>query len=56
MTDTTLTDSLTVQNVFASTAFDAELDLQSLTEALDGATYVHHPCPSLTYHPPRVMQ
>jgi TATA-box binding protein (TBP) (component of TFIID and TFIIIB) len=35
MTETTLTDSLTVQNVVASTAIDAEHDLQPLIEAFE---------------------
>jgi hypothetical protein len=51
MTDTILTESLTVQSIVVSTVIDAELDLQPLTEALDGVDYAHQPCPTLTYHP-----
>jgi TATA-box binding protein (TBP) (component of TFIID and TFIIIB) len=39
MTDTTLTDSLAVQNDVVSTAIDVELELQPLTEALNGSDY-----------------
>jgi transcription initiation factor TFIID TATA-box-binding protein len=51
MTDTTLTDSLAVQNVVASTAIETELALQSVAEDLDEADYTSDPSPTLTYSP-----
>lgn len=51
MTDTTLAESLTVQNVVASTTIDHELALQPLAADLDGAEYRTTPAPTLTYHP-----
>jgi transcription initiation factor TFIID TATA-box-binding protein len=51
MTEPTLIDSLTVQNVVASTAIDAELALEPLAEDLDGADYTVNPAPTCTYTP-----
>jgi transcription initiation factor TFIID TATA-box-binding protein len=51
MTETTLADTLTVQNVVASTAINQELALQPLADDLDGADYRTEPLPTLTYYP-----
>jgi hypothetical protein len=49
MTDAAVTDSLTVQNVVASTTIDRDLALQPLAEDLDGADYTTNPAPTLTH-------
>jgi transcription initiation factor TFIID TATA-box-binding protein len=49
MTETTLTDTLTVQNVVASTEIDQQLALDEVAGDLANATYAPETGPGLTY-------